>query len=161
MSTKTSGSSLSTRPYLSPRSVAKADFLPRRSPAKADGPRPRFRPPELSDANRRYPKLSEAKKMSPLKNHFLPYQSLWVLDNSGLKIIEKSRQVGITYADAYDSVIKASADGARLDVWFSSRDHAQAKLYLEDCKYWAHFLHIVAHDLRELVLSRENNLSAY
>src|SRR5437773_7223581 len=93
--------------------------------------------------------------------YFLPYQQRWIIDLSPLKIIQKSRQIGITYADAYDSVIKASAKGARLNVWISSRDQAQAKLYLEDCKYWAAFLHLAAIDLGEVVLDRENNLSAY
>jgi phage FluMu gp28-like protein len=39
-------------------------------------------------------------------SYFLPYQQRWIDDPSPLKIIEKSRQIGITYADAYDSVIK-------------------------------------------------------
>src|SRR5713226_4874736 len=99
--------------------------------------------------------------MKPLQEHFLPYQTNWVLDQSPLKIIQKSRQIGITYADAYDSVIKASAHDARFDVWISSRDEAQARLYLEDCKYWAAFLHLAATDLGEIVLDRENNLSAH
>ena len=47
---------------------------------------------------------------------------------------KKSRQVGISYVDAYDSVIKASVAGAKYDVWFSSSNETQAKLYLEDCK---------------------------
>ena len=62
------------------------------------------------------------------KKYFMPYQIKWIEDPSPLRIIQKSRQVGITYADAYDSVIKASTKGARLDVWVSSRDQAQAKL---------------------------------
>ena len=95
--------------------------------------------------------------MQPSKKYFLPYQRQWILDQSPLRIIQKSRQVGITYADAYDSVIKASATGARLNVWISSRDQAQAKLYLEDCKYWAAFLHLIAIDLGEIILDSENN----
>src|SRR5690349_15442249 len=99
--------------------------------------------------------------MNPSEKHFLPYQIDWIKDQSPLKIIQKSRQVGITYADAYDSVVKASERGARLDVWISSRDQDQAKLYLEDCKAWATFLHVKATDLGELVLDRKNNISAF
>src|SRR5258706_8046756 len=100
----------------------------------------------------------------PDANHelyFLPYQEAWILDSSPLRIIQKSRQVGITYADAYDSVIKASARDARLDVWISSRDQAQAKLYLEDCKYWAVFLHLYFQDLGLIILDEKINSSAY
>ena len=93
--------------------------------------------------------------------YFLPYQERWIIDQSPLRIIQKSRQVGITYADAYDSVIKASKQDARLDVWISSRDQAQAKLYLEDCKYWAVFLHLYFLDLGLLILDEKTNSSAY
>jgi phage FluMu gp28-like protein len=93
--------------------------------------------------------------------YFLPYQEAWILDTSPLRIIQKSRQVGITYADAYDSVIKASGRDARLDVWISSRDQAQAKLYLEDCKYWAVFLHLYFQDLGLIILDEKINSSAY
>src|SRR6266446_6074824 len=99
--------------------------------------------------------------MNSIKNFFLIFQYLWVRDLSPLKIMQKSRQVGVTYADAYDSVIKASAHGAQLDVWISSRDELQAKLYLEDCKFWAAFLHLAAVDLGVLVLDSKNNVSAY
>ncbi len=43
--------------------------------------------------------------MSLNAQYFLPYQECWILDESPLRIIQKSRQVGITYADAYDSVL--------------------------------------------------------
>lgn len=95
------------------------------------------------------------------QTYFLRYQEAWILDQSPLRIIQKSRQVGITYADAYDSVVKASARDARLDVWISSRDQAQAKLYLEDCKYWAIFLHVYFLDLGLLILDEKTNASAY
>jgi phage FluMu gp28-like protein len=72
----------------------------------------------------------------------LPYQQAWVKDASPLRIMEKSRQVGMTFADAYDSVRKAACAGGRFDVWISSRDERQARLYLEDCARWARILSI-------------------
>src|SRR5436190_3440936 len=99
--------------------------------------------------------------MNTNQTYFLPYQQRWILDESPLRIIQKSRQVGITYADAYDSVIKASGRDARLDVWVSSRDQVQAKLYLEDCKFWAVFLHLYFSDLGLLILDEKTNSSAY
>ena len=99
--------------------------------------------------------------MNSIRKYFLPYQCEWIFDRSPLKIIEKSRQIGITYADAYDSVIKASPSSGGLDVWVSSRDEVQAKLYLEDCKFWAKVLHVVATDLGEVVVDSSNNTSAY
>jgi len=46
-------------------------------------------------------------------------------------------------------------------VWVSSRDEVQSKLYLEDCKYWANFLHLAAIDLGEIVLDQKNHYTAY
>src|SRR5438874_8536858 len=99
--------------------------------------------------------------MNTNDTYFLPYQERWIIDLSPLRIIQKSRQIGITYADAYDSVLKASEKDARLDVWISSRDQAQAKLYLEDCKYWAVFLHVYFLDLGLLILDETTKASAY
>jgi len=80
--------------------------------------------------------------------YFLPYQSAWVLDCSHLKICEKSRQIGLSYADSYDSVRKAAARGGR-NVWVMSRDEAQAKQYIRYCKNWASILKHAAHELGE------------
>jgi len=71
------------------------------------------------------------------EDFLLPFQRAWIRDGSPLKIMEKSRQVGATWTDALDSVLKACEAGARLDVWVSSRDEKQARLYLRDCMEWA------------------------
>jgi phage FluMu gp28-like protein len=47
--------------------------------------------------------------------YFLPYQCRWVQDASPLKILEKSRQVGISFSTACSAVKRAAARGARLD----------------------------------------------
>jgi len=60
------------------------------------------------------------------ETYFLPYQAAWIRDGARLRLCEKGRQVGLSYADSYDSVRKAAAQGAR-DVWVMSRDEAQAK----------------------------------
>ena len=39
---------------------------------------------------------------------FLPYQHEWRKDRSPLRICVKSRQVGISYVDSYDSVVKGT-----------------------------------------------------
>jgi phage FluMu gp28-like protein len=98
--------------------------------------------------------------LSPLR-HFLLYQRRWITDNSPLKLIQKSRQIGISYADAYHSVRIASQKGARLDVFISSRDTFQARLYIEDCKHWAEILHEAFQDLGEIMLDPDRKSSAY
>jgi phage FluMu gp28-like protein len=99
--------------------------------------------------------------MNDTLKYFLPYQRDWILDRSPLKIMQKSRQIGISFADAYHSVRIASTKTSRLDVYISSRDRFQAKLYIEDCKHWAEILHVVIEDLGELVLDPAHNASAF
>src|SRR5436190_24204983 len=97
----------------------------------------------------------------PKKKYFHPYQIKWINDQSPLRIIEKSRQVGITYADAFHSVELASRKGARHDVYISTRDKFQARLTIEDCKRWAQILELVLIDLGEIVFDAEHSASAY
>src|SRR5205823_14153726 len=79
------------------------------------------------------------------KNYLLPFQIAWVKDRAPLKLMQKSRQVGASFVDALDSVIKAARKGATLDVWVSSRDEKQARLYLRDCLNWAKLLQAHPH----------------
>ena len=59
----------------------------------------------------------------------LPYQKRWILDGSRIKLMEKSRQIGISWASAYSLVRRKCTTGARYDAWVSSRDEIQAKLF--------------------------------
>src|ERR1043166_7537460 len=91
---------------------------------------------------------------------FLPKQAEWINDPHPMKIWEKSRQVGATKTDAFDSVMKASHADAKFDVWVSSRDEFQARLYLEDCYEWAKLLNIAVVDLGMLLIDPKSKASA-
>ena len=92
---------------------------------------------------------------------FLPFQSKWIKDESRLKLMEKSRQIGISWSTAYGADERAAAQGARFDEWVSSRDDIQARLFIEDCKLWAGIMGMAAKDLGEVVLDADKKLSAY
>lgn len=79
----------------------------------------------------------------------LPYQAAWVRDRSRIKLVEKSRQIGFSWATAYDLVRQAALESTRLDTWVSSRDELQARLFLEDCKKFGDILEIAASALGE------------
>jgi phage FluMu gp28-like protein len=87
----------------------------------------------------------------------LSYQEKWVRDNSRMKIAEKSRQIGWTWATAYSLVRRKSIIGARLDGWVSSRDDIQARLFLDDCKAFAGILQIAAEDLGEKIIDEKGH----
>ena len=52
--------------------------------------------------------MGNAKIIPPTDALLLPYQKRWVLDNSRLKLMEKSRQIGISWASAYSMVRRKS-----------------------------------------------------
>jgi phage FluMu gp28-like protein len=85
------------------------------------------------------------------ESYFLPYQKAWCQDTARLKICQKSRQVGLSYADSYDSVRKAALMPGARDVWVMSRDETQAKQYIRYCKHWANVLNCAAADFGETV----------
>lgn len=89
------------------------------------------------------------------EKYFMPYQAAWIRDTSRLKICEKGRQIGLSYADSYDSVRKAAVKTGR-DVWVMSRDEVQAKQYIRYCKRWANVLKYAAEDLGEQVFAMDN-----
>lgn len=81
----------------------------------------------------------------------LPYQAAWVRDRSRIKLVEKSRQIGFSWATAYDLVRQAALESTRLDTWVSSRDELQARLFLEDCKKFGDILSIAASAIGEFI----------
>lgn len=104
--------------------------------------------------------MGRAKNIPKRDTLLLPYQARWVKDRARLKICEKSRQIGWTWATAYELVSRKGLKDARLDAWISSRDEIQARLFLEDCKSFAGVLQIAAEDLGERVIDEKGH-SAY
>lgn len=92
---------------------------------------------------------------------FLDYQSAWVRDESRLKLMEKSRQIGISWATAYAAVERTAGRDNRHDQWVSSRDDLQARLFVEDCKMFSQALQIAATDMGEMIIDERGKISAY
>lgn len=92
---------------------------------------------------------------------FLPFQARWVEDDSRLKLMEKSRQIGISWATSYKAVERTAAARASTDQWVSSRDDLQARLFLEDCKMFTEALQMAASDMGEQVIDPERKITAY
>ncbi len=92
---------------------------------------------------------------------FLPYQSRWIIDESRLKLMEKGRQIGLSWSTAYATVSRTAMVEAKRDQWVSSRDDIQARLFLEDCKLWSGILDIAAQDLGEQAVDPDSKHNAY
>lgn len=101
-------------------------------------------------------------KVFPVRDVLLlDYQARWVKDNARLKVMEKARQIGLSWSTAYRLVSTTSLKTARFDDWVSSRDDLQARLLIQDCKAFAEILRIGAEDLGERVIDEEKKHSAY
>src|SRR3954471_4943645 len=67
-----------------------------------------------------------------LSSTFLPYQVKWILDDSPLRLAEKSVRIGWTYCDAFKNVRKRLHHHQR-DYLFSSKDQSTAIEYIQTC----------------------------
>jgi phage FluMu gp28-like protein len=101
--------------------------------------------------------MGKAKIIPEKGSLLLPYQARWVTDTARLKLIEKSRQIGISWASAYSLVRRKAATkpAGGLDAWVSSRDEIQARLFLDDCKAFAGLLQTAAEDIGTQVVDTD------
>lgn len=76
----------------------------------------------------------------------LPYQQRWYADKSPLRVCEKSRRVGITWAESARQVMRAArakhAGGS--DCYYVSTSHRLGRIYIEECAEWARALNTAA-----------------
>lgn len=80
----------------------------------------------------------------------LPYQKAWLGDKSPVKVVEKSRRIGLTWAQALDDVLKASTSGRDgMDVLYISFNQDMTREYIDTCAVWAKKLQIVAGKVNE------------
>jgi len=80
------------------------------------------------------------------KDFFTEYQWAWIRDESQMKLAEKSRRIGWTYATSYRRVTKAMRVPG-LDCWVSTRDLSTAKEFVRDCARWCRLAGVVAKGL--------------
>jgi phage FluMu gp28-like protein len=82
----------------------------------------------------------------------LAYQDRWIKDPAVMKLMEKSRRVGISYGSSYEDVRYHAQAESRLQTWVSSRDELTARQYVRDCMGFGKVLHLAALQCGETVL---------
>ena len=91
----------------------------------------------------------------------LPYQVRWIADDAAVKVAEKSRRVGITWAEAADAALSAAAT-AGMDTWYLGYNRDMAREFVETAAAWARQFNKAAHAIEEVVLDDERrDLLAY
>ena len=81
----------------------------------------------------------------------LPYQQRWIADKSPLKVSEKSRRTGLTWAEAADDVlIAASARSAGgMNIYYIGYNQDMAIEYIDACAGWAKAFNYAAGQIEE------------
>ena len=92
--------------------------------------------------------------------YFMGYQGAWLKDRSRLKIMEKSRRIGMTYVQSYEDVLDAATADRAMDVWFSSADESAAKEYIRYCEQWVKLYQIGAQSLGEIIIDKDDDIKA-
>lgn len=88
--------------------------------------------------------------LDPTEGLLLLYQEAWLTDKSRVKVMEKSRRVGITWATAADCVLEAAC-GAQ-DTWYIAYSEDGAKEFIRDAAQWATDLGIAASAIGSVIL---------
>jgi len=84
------------------------------------------------------------------KELLLGYQKRWVADDSPLKIAEKSRRTGLTWAEAADDVLiagRAKSDGGS-DVFYIGSNKEMAREFIDAAAMWAENFNQAAGQIR-------------
>ena len=88
----------------------------------------------------------------------LGYQKRWIADKSQLKIAEKSRRTGLTWAEAADDALIASLskkDGGS-DVFYIGSNKEMAREIIDAVAMWARAFNYAAGEIQEEVLEDED-----
>jgi len=88
----------------------------------------------------------------------LGYQKRWIADKSQLKIAEKSRRTGLTWAEAADDALIASLakkDGGS-DVFYIGSNKEMAREFIDAVAMWARAFNYAAGEIQEEVLQDED-----
>lgn len=88
----------------------------------------------------------------------LPYQQAWIADKADVKLCEKSRRTGLTWAEAADDVLIAASTkpAGGQNVWYIGYNLDMAKEYIDACAMWARAFNRAAGDIEEAILEDED-----
>lgn len=88
----------------------------------------------------------------------LDYQRRWIADRAAVKVAEKSRRIGLTWAEAADNVLIAATapDAGGDDVWYIGYNQDMAREYIETCADWAGHLKSAAEAMEEVLIADDD-----
>lgn len=78
----------------------------------------------------------------------LAYQRRWLVDPASVKVVEKSRRIGLSWAEAADAALHA-ASRAGGNVFYMAYNLDMTRGYIEDVAFWARAYSLAAGDVSE------------
>jgi phage FluMu gp28-like protein len=88
---------------------------------------------------------------------FLSYQANWVKDQSQVKFCEKSRRIGITWAEAADDVLLSATEGKKgMDTLYIGYNQEMTREYIDTCAEWARKFNKVCSEVQEFMFEDED-----
>ena len=94
--------------------------------------------------------------MSGTEGVLLPYQRRWIADKSQVKIAEKSRRTGLTWAEAADAVLEAGAAKGGTNHSYIGTGKDMAIEFIEAAAMWARSFDQAAGEIEEELLEDED-----
>lgn len=88
----------------------------------------------------------------------LPYQKIWIADDSPLKLAEKSRRTGITWAEAADAVLTAakSKEAGGTHHFYVGSNKEMAREFIDAAAMWAKAFNRAAGEIQEELFEDED-----
>lgn len=89
----------------------------------------------------------------------MDYQKRWVADDSPLKVIEKSRRTGFTWAEASDNVLTAACarTAGGQNVYYIAYNQDMTIEYIQACAMWARVFNYAASEIEEGMWDSEDD----
>ncbi|WP_432719859.1 terminase family protein [Jeongeupia wiesaeckerbachi] len=78
----------------------------------------------------------------------LPYQQRWCADETPVKLMEKSRRIGLSWGEAADSALLAASQRG-MDVWYIGYNKDMAQEFIRDCADWAKHYSLAAGEIEQ------------
>lgn len=85
----------------------------------------------------------------------LPYQQAWNADPNPVKIIEKSRRIGLSWGEAAEDAVLAADRERGMDVFYIGYNQDMAREFIEDCADWIKFYNLAAIEVEEFIYEDE------
>ncbi len=114
---------------------------------------PKLPAPTKSAGNPAGPAPAQAAVTPPL---LLSYQQVWVASKADVEVWEKSRRIGASWCDAFDSV-KTAAPADGMDALYIGYSEDMTREYIDDCAAWARGMQVAAAEMQETIYSDEKD----